>query len=88
MCLRTFVTVIVLNMQLARIYDSMLIELNIYLKRPLVSSCKVLDYFGGICIYLAKRGSYCSGILNKIVIHKLIKINSWNIEVISNVWQV
>jgi hypothetical protein len=65
-------------MGLASLYDSMLIQLNIYLKRPLISTKKELQSSGSFWrrLYLEKKSPYFGGILNKIVIHKLIKINS------------
>ena len=84
-----FVSLIPLNMRLARIYDSKLIQLNIHLKRQLISTKNELQSFGSFWrrLYLEKSGPYCWCILNKIVIPKAIKINSWNIAVLSTVRQ-
>jgi hypothetical protein len=48
----------------------MLNQLNIYLKRPLISKKKELKISGSFCprLHLEKTGPYCWGILNKIFI--------------------
>ena len=62
-----FVRLIVLNMGLARICDSMLIELNMYLKRPLISTKKEFKISGSFwgSLYLEKTDPYFCGILEK-----------------------
>jgi len=63
-------------MGLARICDSMLIELNMYLKRPLISTKNEFNISGSFwgSLYLEKTDPYCWGILEKNFYSKLIKI--------------